>query len=84
MKTYFIDVLRVSSKGTSECGQSSIQADSRKDLRERVSRNPSLLSDTFEGDGETQDYDLGKPKGYHPVHILSVDKLGNVLGYVQY
>lgn len=84
MKTYFLDVLRVLSKGRSECGQCSVQANSRKDLKERVKSNPSLISDTFQGDGETQDYDLGKPKGYHPVHILSVDKLGNVLGYLQY
>ena len=84
MKTYLIDVLKVVSRNKSECGKCSIQANSIKDLKERIKTNPTLLSSTFNGDGERQDYDLGNIKGYYPMHILSVDKTGQVKGYTQF
>lgn len=84
MKTYFLDVVRVISRNRYQTGQSRIDAKNEVALRWIIKNIPCVLAIEFEGDEIIKDPNMNFTKlgkGYHPVHILKINKTGEVIGH---
>lgn len=84
MKTYFIDVVRVLNRKEYQTGQSKIDAKNEVELRRIIMNIPNALAIAFEGDEITKDPCMNftkMGKGYYAVHILKINKSGEVIGH---